>query len=96
MKKDKMLAVRIPEVVHSKLIELAEKKGITLTELVLSSLSGLTWEIELERNIAYHKAVIRQIRETEKMMRSTQRQRSKVITGKAVAPKRHEQLDLVK
>ena len=96
MLKEKMLTIRVPQAVHDKLSGLAKQKGVTLTDLVRESLSGLTWELELGRNIEYHKAVIRQLKETEKMMRSTQRARSKAVTGKSVAPKRHEQIELVK
>ena len=77
MKKDKILAIRIPESVHVKLSGIAKKRGVTLTELVRNSLAGLTWEVELERNIEYHKAVIAELKEVEKLMRSTQRARSK-------------------
>jgi len=95
MKKDKVLAIRIPEVVHSTLSELAKEKEMTLTELVLSSLSGLTWQIELERNVEYHKMVLQKLSEVEKIMRKTQRKRSKAITGKAIAPTKLEQMNLI-
>ena len=95
MVKDKLLAIRVPEAVHSKLWELAKSRGITLTDLVRDSLSGLTWQVELERNIEYHKSVIRQLKEVEKTMRATQRERSKVVTGIEVKPTRKEQLELV-
>ena len=93
--KDKVLAIRIPEVVHSRLAELAREKGVTLTDLVREALSGLTWEIELQRNIEYHKSVIQQLKEIEKTMRSTQRERSKAMTGTEVRARRKEQLELV-
>lgn len=96
MKKDKVLAIRIPEAVHTTLSQLAREKDTTITDLVLSSLSGLTWQIELERNVQYHKAVIQKLAEVEKMMRKTQRARSKAVTGKAIPPTKHEQLELVK
>jgi len=96
MKKDKVLTIRIPEVVHSSLLQVAKDMETTLTDLVLTSLSGLTWQIELERNIEYHKLVIQKLAEAEKIMRKTQRKRSKVITGKAIPPTKHEQLELVK
>jgi len=96
MKKDKILSLRVPEVVHSKLLQLAKEKETTLTELVLSSLSGLTWQIELERNVEYHKAVIQKLAEVEKMMRKTQVKRSKAIKGKAIPPTKREQLELMK
>ena len=95
MIKDKVLAIRIPEVVHSRLAELAREKGVTLTDLVREALSGLTWEIELQRNIEYHKSVIQQLKEIEKTMRSTQRERSKAMTGTEVRARRKEQLELV-
>lgn len=96
MLKDKLLAIRVPQVVHDKLSNLAKKKGVTLTDLVRESLTGLTWEVELERNIEYHRKVIAELKEIEKVMRSTQRARSKAMTGKAKPPKKKEQLELVK
>lgn len=95
MKKDTVLSIRVPDVVRDKLAELAKSKGMKLSDLVRSALSGLTWEIEFQRNIEYHKQAIAQIRELEKVMRSTQRERSKVVTGKAVSPRRREQIELM-
>jgi hypothetical protein len=95
MKKDKILAIRVPEAVHSKLSSIAEDKGVTLTQLVKDSLSGLSWEFELERNVEYHKAVLRELKEIEKRLRATQRKRSKAVTGKAVPPKKREQLNML-
>jgi len=95
MKKDKILAIRLPEVVREKLQEIADKKGITLTDLVRESLAGLTWEVELERNIEYHRAVIARLAEVEKFMRKTQRARSKAIEGKEKPPRKKEQMELI-
>lgn len=96
MVKDKLLAIRVPEAVHSKLWELAKNRGITLTDLVRDSLSGLTWQVELERNIEYHRKVIAELKEIEKVMRATQRERSKAITGKEKSATKREQLELIK
>lgn len=95
MLKDKLLAIRVPQVVHDKLSELAKSRGVTLTDLVRDSLTGLTWEVELERNIEYHKKVIAELKEIEKIMRATQRARSKTMTGKATPPKKREQMNLI-
>lgn len=95
MKKDKILAIRLPEAVHTKLQELADKKGLTLTDLVRESLAGLTWEVELERNIEYHRAVIAKLAEVEKFMRKTQRARSKAIAGVEKPPRKKEQMELM-
>lgn len=95
MKKDKILAIRLPEVVHAKLQELADRKGLTLTDLVRESLAGLTWEVELQRNIEYHRAVIARLAEVEKFMRKTQRARSKAMTGTEKPPRKKEQMELI-
>jgi len=95
MKKDKIMAIRLPEAVHAKLAELAERNGLTLTDLVRESLAGLTWEVELERNIEYHRAVIARLAEVEKFMRKTQRARSKAMTGEVVPPRKKEQMELI-
>jgi len=95
MKKDKTLTIRIPEAVHAKLAELAERKGLTLTDLVRESLAGLTWEVELERNIEYHRAAIAKLAEVEKFMRKTQRARSKAMTGEVIPPRKREQMELI-
>jgi predicted DNA-binding protein len=95
MKKDTVLSIRVPDVVRDKLAELAKSKGLTLADLIRSALSGLTWEIEFQRNIEYHRMAIKELKELEKIMRSTQRERSKAVTGKAVSAKRKEQLELI-
>ena len=95
MKKDTVLSIRVPDVVRDKLSELAKSKGLTLADLIRSALSGLTWEVEYQRNIEYHKLAIRELKEVEKVMRATQRERSKVITGKAVVSRRKEQMELI-
>lgn len=95
MKKDTVLSIRVPDVVRDKLSKMAKSKGLTLADLIRSALSGLTWEVEYQRNIEYHKSVIRQLKEVEKTMRETQRERSKVVTGIEVKPRRKEQLELV-
>jgi predicted DNA-binding protein len=95
MRKDTVLSIRVPDAVREKLGELAKSKGLTLAELIRSALSGLTWEIEFQRNIEYHRMAIKELKELEKVMRSTQRERSKVITGKAVTARRKEQLELI-
>ena len=94
MLKDKLLAIRVPQVVHDKLSELAKSRGVTLTDLVRESLTGLTWEVELERNIEYHRKVISELKEIEKIMRSTQRARSKAMTGKEKPSRKKEQAEL--
>jgi len=96
MLKDKLLAIRVPQVVHDKLSTLAKNKGVTLTDFVRDSLTGLTWEVELERNIEYHRKVIAELKEIEKIMRATQRARSKAMTGKVKPAKKKEQLELMK
>lgn len=95
MKKDKILAIRLPETVRAKLQDMADRKGITLTDLVRESLAGLTWEVELERNIEYHRAVIAKLAEVEKFMRKTQKARSKAIVGVETAPRKKEQMELM-
>ena len=95
MRKDTVLSIRVPDVVRDKLAELAKSKGLTLADLVRSALSGLTWEVEYQRNIEYHRLAIKELKELEKVMRSTQRERSKAVTGKAVSARRKEQLELV-
>jgi len=93
MKKDTVLSIRLSVPQRKKLSELAESKGMTLAELVRSALSGLTWETEFERNIEYHQSAIKELRELQRVMRATQRARSKAVTGEAVAPKKREQLN---
>ena len=95
MRKDTVLSIRVPDVVRDKLAELAKSKGLTLADLVRSALSGLTWEVEYQRNIEYHRLAIKELKELEKVMRSTQRERSKAITGKAVSARRKEQIELI-
>lgn len=95
MRKDKILAIRVPETVHAKLAGLAAKRGVTLTDLVRESLAGLTWEVELERNIEYHRSVIAKLGEVEKLMRKTQRERSRAVAGVEKPPRKREQLEML-
>jgi hypothetical protein len=95
MKKDTVLSIRLPVPVRDKLAELAESKDMTLADLIRSALSGLTWETEFERNIRYHQQAIKELRELQRVMRATQRARSKAVTGTAVPPRKREQLDML-
>ena len=95
MKKDTVLSIRVPVPVRDKLSELAKSKGMTLAELIRSALSGLTWETEFERNIEYHQQAIKELRELQRVMRTTQRARSKAVTGKSVPPRKREQLNML-
>ena len=94
-KKDTVFSIRLSAPQREKLSELAESKGMTLAELVRSALSGLTWETEFERNIEYQELAIKELRELQRVMRATQRAKRKAVTGKAIPPKKREQLNIL-
>lgn len=80
MRKDKLIAFRLPIPEYQVLRELAEKQGITITGLIKEALVSQTWRIEIERNREYHRTVLQSLDAVEKRMKRSEKQRRKVLT----------------
>ena len=80
MKKDKLIAFRVPIPEYEALRELANKQGTTLTELIREAITSQTWRVELERNREYHRTVLGTLDAIEKRMKRSEKQRKKVLT----------------
>ena len=80
MKKDKLIAFRVPIPEYEALRELANKQGTTLTELIREAITSQTWRVELERNREDHRTVLGTLDAIEKRMKRSEKQRKKVLT----------------
>ena len=80
MRKDKLIAFRVPIPEYEALRELAEKQGLTLTGLIKDAITSQTWRVELERNREYHRTVLETLDSIEKRMRRSEKERKKVLS----------------
>lgn len=77
MKKDRLISFRVPEEVQRQIREFADAEGITVSELMKRTISGMSWQIELGRNRAYHQLVLKRLDEVEKTLKRKDRQTTK-------------------
>jgi predicted DNA-binding protein len=80
VRKDKLIAFRVPIPEYEALRELAEKQGLTLTGLIKDAITSQTWRVELERNREYHRTVLETLDSIEKRMKRSEKERKKVLT----------------
>lgn len=66
MRKDKLISFRVPEPVFSEVNAMAERRGVTVSQLMKDLLLSASWRIELERNRTYHLEVLKELDRVEK------------------------------
>ena len=80
MRKDRLIAFRVPVSEYEALRELAKKQDITMTALIKDALVSQTWRVELERNREYHREILKTLDSIEKRMKRTEKTRRKAVT----------------
>lgn len=77
MRKDKLISFRVPEEVQRQLRSFAEAEGITVSELMKRTITGMNWKVELGRNREYHQLMLKRIDEVERTLSKKSRQATK-------------------
>ncbi len=73
MRKDKLISVRVPSEVYDQIVSIARERKQTVSSFIKASLVASTWRIELRRNRAYHREMLKRIKEVESIMRESER-----------------------
>jgi hypothetical protein len=68
MRKDKLISFRVPEPVYDEVCALAEKRGVSVSQLMKDFIVAGSWSIELERNRTYHQQVLKELDKVEKRL----------------------------
>lgn len=77
MRKDKLISFRVPEEVQRQLRSFAEAEGITISELMKRTITGMNWKVELGRNREYHQLMLKRIDEVERTLTRKSRRETK-------------------
>lgn len=77
MRKDKLISFRVPEEVQRQLRSFADSEGISVSELMKRTISGMSWQVELGRNREYHQLMLKRIDEVEKTLKRKSKQTTK-------------------
>lgn len=77
MRKDKLISFRVPEEVQRQLRSFAEAEGISVSELMKRTITGMNWKVELGRNREYHQLMLKRIDEVERTLTKKSRQTTK-------------------
>ncbi len=73
MRKDKLISVRVPSEVYDQIVSIARERKQTVSSFIKASLVASTWRIELRRNRAYHREMLKRIKEVESIMCESER-----------------------
>ena len=80
MKRDALISFRVPQEVYDQVAGMARERKQSISAFMKDALTASTWKIELRRNRAYHRELLKSISEIEKRMESTEKQRRKAFT----------------
>lgn len=73
MKNDKLISIRLPSEVYDQIVTISRERKQSMSAFIKAALVASTWRIELRRNRAYHREMLKRIKEVENMMKESER-----------------------